>query len=386
MRLCVISPNYPPMMGGIAAYASGLARAFAKAGHEVTVLALSPHRWRGSIGLESGLRTIRIPRLADRLRGLRARLFCRALDREMQASRPDLILVTNWWLEGLSELLLQRRSLPPVLVAGYGREFLPEQASSARTTTHRAVLGKLAGALAISRFTAAQIAAAGVPEDRIIIVPGGIDPERFQPPPDLEQARRTLSFPTGRTLLTIARLIRRKGVDTVIEALPAIAATVPNVHHVIIGDGPERACLADLADRLGVGERVRFLGAVSDADKVACLHLCDCFVMPSRDIPEEPPEGFGIVYLEANVCGKPVIAARSGGVEDAVEDGVSGRLVDPNRPDQLAKAAIALLTDPVGAREMGERGRVRVVTHFTWPAIADPTLAALARTLGPQGE
>jgi phosphatidylinositol alpha-1,6-mannosyltransferase len=176
----------------------------------------------------------------------------------------------------------------------------------------------------------------------------------------------------------VARLVRRKGIDTVVQALPGIAAAGVDVHYRVVGDGPDRDRLLALAQTGGVADRVRLLGSVSDADKIACLHLCDVLAMPSRDLPSEPPEGFGIAYLEANLCGKPCIAADSGGVSEAVEDGLNGLLIDPDSPAQLAEAALRLLGDATLAESMGEAGRRRAVEHFAWPVIAPRFAQAVA--------
>jgi phosphatidylinositol alpha-1,6-mannosyltransferase len=219
--------------------------------------------------------------------------------------------------------------------------------------------------------------AAGMPRDRIRIVPPAIDPAELELPGNKQDGAGELDWPDAPTLLTVTRLVRRKGVDTVIEALPQIASAVPDIEYVVVGEGPEKERLRELSRRLGVESRVHFVGAVSDEQKAACLHLCDVFVMPSRDIPTEPPEGFGIVYLEANVCGKPVIAARTGGVEDAVEDGVNGLLVEPDSPSQVAEAVERLLRDPDTARSIGARGRARVLERFTWDAVGPRFVGAI---------
>jgi glycosyltransferase involved in cell wall biosynthesis len=138
----------------------------------------------------------------------------------------------------------------------------------------------------------------------------------------------------------------------------------------------------ELARSLGVSDRVHLLGSRSEAQKAACLHVCELLAMPSRDIPSEPPEGFGIVYLEANLCGKPVIAARTGGVADAVEDGVNGLLVEPDRPDQVAEAAARLLSNPAEAAALGERGRRRACERFSWTAIAPQFRRAVTELTG----
>jgi phosphatidylinositol alpha-1,6-mannosyltransferase len=146
--------------------------------------------------------------------------------------------------------------------------------------------------------------------------------------------------------------------------------------YVVAGDGPDRGRLVELTRQNGLEESVRFVGPIEDHELPLWYSLGDVFVMPSRS---EPPdvEGFGIVYLEAAACERPVVAARAGGVPDAVSEGVSGLLVEPGDPAGLARALVELLSDPARRADLGRRARERVLTELTWDRIADATLAAL---------
>ena len=155
----------------------------------------------------------------------------------------------------------------------------------------------------------------------------------------------------------------------VIRALPYLLQTVPDVRYIIVGSGPQ-ATLDHLARELRVRDRVIFAGLVPDDDLPAIYALCDLFVMPSRqNLAQQSVEGFGLVYLEANACGKAVVGGRSGGVGDAVQDGVTGLLVDPHDPKDIANAVGILLTNRELARQLGEQGRSRVVKDFTWDTV-----------------
>jgi phosphatidylinositol alpha-1,6-mannosyltransferase len=308
--------------------------------------------------------------------------MARALRETLRSGfRPEAVIATKWSPEGQAYQLTGARRHAPLVLMGHGREFLPEPGRPIRAWAQRAVIRAAAGGIANSRFTAGQLVAAGLPESRVRVVHPGIDPAEFPTLADPEAARARLAWPAGPTLLTICRLVRRKGIDTVIQALPRLAETVPDVRHMVLGRGPDLERLRALAGSLGVTDRVRFLGALSDEDKAAAVHLCDVLVMPSRDIPSEPPEGFGIVYLEANLCGKPVIGADTGGVSDAVEDGVNGLLVQPDRPNEVAEAAARLLRSPEFARRLGEQGKRRAVERFAWSVIAPQFAEAVRRIL-----
>ncbi|HTY08051.1 MAG TPA: glycosyltransferase, partial [Candidatus Edwardsbacteria bacterium] len=161
-------------------------------------------------------------------------------------------------------------------------------------------------------------------------------------------------------------------------ALPAISATCPDLRYVVVGEGPDLPRLRSLAGELGVLDRVTFTGRLDDAAVVALYHACDLFLMPSRTTLEPPNvEGFGISFLEAAACGKPVIGGRSGGIPDAVIDGITGLLVDPNDPRQIAAAALAVLRDPGYARSLGKAGRERAAGR-SWAAVGTTARALLA--------
>jgi phosphatidylinositol alpha-1,6-mannosyltransferase len=168
-------------------------------------------------------------------------------------------------------------------------------------------------------------------------------------------------------LLTIGRLVERKGVDLVIEALPPLLADHPDLAYLVVGSGPREAALRRRARELGLGDRVVFAGAVPDAELPRIYNLARVFVMPSRFIRRKATiEGFGLVYLEAGASGLPVIAGTAGGATDVVRDGENGLLVDPESPAAIGAAIRRLLEHPEEARRMGERGRALALEPPNW--------------------
>jgi len=186
-------------------------------------------------------------------------------------------------------------------------------------------------------------------------------------------------------LLTIGRLDaaeRYKGQDTVIAAMPEITARVPGAEYWVVGDGTDRRRLEALAAGYNVSESVRFLGYVKDV--VPFYRMCDVFVMVAdvvRDGKTVKGEGFGLVFIEAAVFGKPVIAAQCGGATDAVIDGYTGFLVAPGRPDVLADKAVFLLNNPRYAEAMGKRGKAWVLSRFNQRRQLDEFESVLLRSL-----
>ncbi len=157
----------------------------------------------------------------------------------------------------------------------------------------------------------------------------------------------------------------------VLRALPRILHEMPDVKYRIVGDGPERTRLLRLAEELDVRRSVDFAGPVDDVALMDYYRTCDIFVMPSREATDGSDiEGFGIVFLEANLFGKPVIAGRSGGILDAVVDGQTGLIVDPMNIDEIADSVLTLFKDPVFARQLGQQGRERALRDFTYERIA----------------
>jgi phosphatidylinositol alpha-1,6-mannosyltransferase len=171
-------------------------------------------------------------------------------------------------------------------------------------------------------------------------------------------------------IFSLGRLVKRKGFDYVIRALKNIIKKNPdsNIIYLIAGRGPELEYLKKIAyDNFGDNweKYINFIGEISEAEKWALLSLCDIFVMPSRNINGDF-EGFGIVYLEANLAKKPVIAGNSGGVGDAVENGVNGLLVDSENIDEISEAILYLLENKEKRLKMGEWGRDRALLKFNW--------------------
>jgi phosphatidylinositol alpha-1,6-mannosyltransferase len=217
--------------------------------------------------------------------------------------------------------------------------------------------------IAVSRYTRDVAIRVGVSRERLAVIPPGVDL-----PPDGAPARAPDPRPT---LLTVARLTDRyKGHDVMIDALGRLRAEEPDVHWVVVGDGPLRAELEQRTRAAGLSANVTFLGAVDDATRDAWFARAHVFAMPSRLPPGGAGgEGFGIAYLEAAARGVPSVAGRVAGAVDAVVDGETGVLVDPTDAAAVAGAIGLLLREPERARRLGEAARERAVA-FAWPAIA----------------
>jgi phosphatidylinositol alpha-1,6-mannosyltransferase len=220
----------------------------------------------------------------------------------------------------------------------------------------------------------------GVKPEKIHVVHPSVNISRLKSSITPQDVRQQHGLYKKKCLLTVGRLVERKGCDTVIRAMPLILNTVPDAHYLIVGSGPWESRLKSMVIEMGLERHVTFTGYVPD-DKLSAYYLAsDVFVMISREILEHGDlEGFGIVYLEANLLGKPVVAGRSGGVTDAVVHEETGLLVNPDDLREISNGIIRLLSNPEFAKTLGENGRNRVKSSFNGRIAAQEVLNALTR-------
>jgi phosphatidylinositol alpha-1,6-mannosyltransferase len=223
----------------------------------------------------------------------------------------------------------------------------------------------------------------GIKNEKIVKIPPGIDSKIFKPFRNDEMSEtnfvRNNRFrfaqsvtPNTKIILTCGRLVVRKNHISVIRALPKIIKEIPNILYLITGQGPEEQNLKNEVKKLHLENYVKFLSAVSQEDLPALYNLAHIFVMPARDIPEKGDiEGFGVVFLEAAACGLPCIGGQSGGQGEAIENGKTGLLVNPESIDDVASAILKILKSPNLAKKMGETGRNRIIKQFNWKLQTD---------------
>lgn len=200
---------------------------------------------------------------------------------------------------------------------------------------------------------------------KISVVNPGVDNPKFQDTNFKIQISGKHNLQNKIILLSVGRLVKRKGFDMVIKALPDALKEAPDLVYVVAGAGEEEKSLKEAAIKLGLEKKVLFLGDISDQEKWNWLDLCDMFIMPSRNINGDF-EGFGIVFLEANLAQKPVIAGDSGGVGDAVANGLNGLLVNPEDIDDISLAIVELTKDKDLRERLGREGKKRA-EEFLWP-------------------
>ena len=194
----------------------------------------------------------------------------------------------------------------------------------------------------------------------------GIDVDHFIPT-DASALRESLGIAKKKVIVSVGRLVHRKGQDHLIESMPEILKSVPDGHLLLIGEGPYRDHLQKLVDKHNLQSSVTFIGRIQYKDLPLYLCAGDIFAMPSRSrLMGLEVEGLGIVYLEASSCGLPVVAGNSGGAPDAVVQNKTGLVVDGTDNNQIAAAAIELLTNSTESQLMGVTGRQWIVENWRW--------------------
>src|SRR5204863_4359375 len=234
------------------------------------------------------------------------------------------------------------------------------------------IIGNAAVIVAISNWTA-NLALDVVTALDVVVpvetVPLGTTPSHFRPGLDTSAVRAKYGLNGGPWLLTVARLEWHKGIDTTMKALAAVRAAHPGTRYAVVGTGERLAQFEQLRDELRLGDAVRFLGGISDAELPAIYNAADLYVGASRRF-EGLAEGFGISLVDASACGPAVVGGRSGGVPDAVRDREAGIPVDPDYPRAGAAGITRSMRNPERRKRLGAAGRKAVESYYNWDRVA----------------
>ena len=288
-----------------------------------------------------------------------------AAAREMGA---EVLLFGATYPLALTGPRLRSRGLP-YLSAAHGFEYWLSLAPGTHTLMRRATGKATRVPVMCSSFIARTVRTAVPAQVPVDVLYPGADVERFRPDLATENIRVALGLDGAPLVVCVSRLVKRKGQDTLIDALPAIRARVPDARLLIVGGGPDEERLRDRAASLG--DAVVFAGQVPEDDLPRYYAVGDVFAMPCRTrLGGLEVEGWGNVFIEAAACGRPVVVGDSGGARESLVDGETGILVDGKRTEAVADAVASLLADPARAAAMGAAGRERVLRDHTWPEIA----------------
>ncbi|HET6607430.1 MAG TPA: glycosyltransferase [Rhodopila sp.] len=382
----VVANTFPPVHGGSAIVYDSLAR-FGKG--RVSVLA-PQEDYRNGLPIQGWrefdrsapfpihrirlLRTHFLPekaRIFRRLYGIVAELSIRisvlsAIRKIIRTEDVKIVcvgeLVAGGWLAAACRRFFKVKTIIYV----HGEEISTRTSYDQAGLRRRRALADAAGIVAVSRFTRqALIEGLGVPPEKIQLISNGVDLGRFSVQPSAKHLVDRYGLAGRRVLLTVGRLYARKGVDKVIEALPQILRGVPDLVYLVVGAGTYRSTLQALAAEHQVTDHVAFAGAVPDHELTAHYGLADAFIMANRELSDGDTEGFGLVFLEANACGVPVVAGKAGGSTDAVTDRVNGLVIDGTNVGEIVTAVVSLFSDAELRARLIAQGRV-VAEASSW--------------------
>lgn len=373
----MITEYWPPMVGGIENYLWHVAQQLASVGHEVTVVAPKikqgdstagdlANRAVTSDGKGVGVKVIR-KKFYGRIARPRWWRLYKWIKKKARQEKYDMVLCGKGLFEGMVGYLLQRSLGVPYAIFSYGMEI----ECWMQDWRNRNKLSKVArGArvvFCINEQTEDSLKTLGVAEKNIVKAWPGVDEALFKQVTEEEIVAQLKKYDIRRPyVISVGRLIERKGFDVLIEAFGQLDQTeFGNTKLVIVGDGPMLAPLQDAVEKELIDSSVLFLPDVPDDDLPALYAGASLFAMTPRDLNGDI-EGFGLVYMEAAAQGTPAVATRTGGVPEAVIDGGTGIIVEPENADAIKKAMGKLLKDKALRDKMGATAKRRAAEEFNW--------------------
>ncbi len=270
---------------------------------------------------------------------------------------------------GMMAWLLTRIVKIPYFVYAHGEEIAIGSRFPFRRRWMRRIFSDAAGVFANSQFTGSLVEQLGVPVQKIQVIYWGVNPATLNYEKDLVLLKKKYGVSGKKVLLTVSRLIRRKGHYFALKALRELIKEDATLHYLIAGGGEEEVYLKQLVKDFDLKEHVTFLGMVSDESLREIYFLSDLFLMPNIQLENGEVEGFGLVFLEAGAMKKPSIGGESGGTSDAISHEKTGFIVDPYNPQEIKSKVALLLRDPELSKKMGEAASARIRDFFVWDKV-----------------
>ncbi|NMC99442.1 MAG: glycosyltransferase family 4 protein [Bacteroidales bacterium] len=359
--LIVGTSNFKPESGGIAELGHQLTKALHMSGHNITVFA-NLHKDSTNYDKECEYRILRI----------NPNMCYTYLEKEFSNQKPDLIFILSIGSSIISCLRFGKKHNIPVALYVHGIEITkfkgPLFIQIVKKITKKFIIKQCNYIFCNSLNTMRLLLKFGVQSERIKILHPGINTEFLQENSVFISNKFSFIKDNDFIFLTLGRVIERKGIETVIRALKIVISKHQNTKYIIAGpvDEQYKKYLLTIARELNIDSYITFTGMVSDAEKKYLLSRQNCFIMPSKELPDGDVEGFGIVFLEAALFSKPVIAGNSGGIPDAVVHNKTGILVNPYSIDDVANAMIRLLNNNDLCLSFGKAGKERAINRFNW--------------------
>ena len=361
-KIIILTQHYFPDIGGITTWCHEIAKQFVKAGEDIVLITKSYDGFSGQEGVVNMENDIPVIRLNHQnWINKRNKKIYSAI--KQYISDDSIFLCANW-----------KMAFPCYLHNIFGKCSYYTAVHGLDAMESRKInrllqvktFKKSSGIIAVSNYTAGLLNDINL-KTNIKVINNGVDINKFSQEARKPEIEKKYGFRDGTRVLSLGRLIPRKGFDTTIKALALLMNK--NIHYYIAGKGPYEKRLRALADEYKVSDRVHFLGFIPDEEIVSLYNCADIFSMPCRQLPGDV-EGFGITYIEAAACGVPSIAGRNSGAEDAVLQEKTGLLVNPDNVEDTAKALEALINDEAKRHEMGRNARQRVVKELAWDKVA----------------
>ena len=357
-KLLLITIDFPPQTGGVANYLANFSKNLSA--DNLFVLA-NKHEYSQHFDGQQPYKIIRENLYYKYLWPKWLKTFALA-KKIIKKEKIEQLIISHILPMGYLALMLKL----PFIVILHGYDIMNAQKSSWKKYWAIKILAQAKHIIVNSHHTQNQVLNLGINQNKITIVYPcpNIKPEQLNEH-EKQTIKNELDLHHKKILLSVGRLVTRKGFDKVIETLPEVIKQIPNLIYIIVGNGPDKGRLEKLAEDLKVRGNLIITEDIPNSNLPAFYDLADIFIMPARQIDEDV-EGFGIVYLEANLFGKPVIAGKSGGVEDAVIDNQTGILVNPENVQEIVQTILKLFSEPELANKLGVQGKERVLREFQW--------------------
>jgi phosphatidylinositol alpha-1,6-mannosyltransferase len=369
--IILLTNEFPPVGGGISTYCGALANEFTSLGEKIVVVAAKKTKDDLSFDEKQPFPIHRVGENTFSLCRHLARLI--TLNKYTKKYNPSLLWASDWRTGIIVSIIAIIHNIP-YIVSAYGSEILLLHQNKIKNTIGNYIFSKAKAILCDSHYAKKLILEIGAKNKNIKVITLGVDPSFFRVKHhDIDVLKKDIFLTDRKVILTLARLTPRKGHDIVIKSLEKIKIEIPQVIYLIAGSGEDEQRLKQLVENLNLQHFVLFTNHIREEDKPLYYHACDVFAMISRQ-EDDKVEGFGLSFLEAAACGKPVVAGRHGGVEDAVIDGHTGILVEPFDVEATANALILLLTNDELAWQLGQNALKNVETEANWKNVAIKTL------------
>lgn len=364
-KILLVTNDFGPRTGGIETFVIGLLERIT--GHEVTVFTSQQgetseydQQWLDKFG-------VRVIRDRSKIL-LPSWRVTRAVKKVVESHNIEIVVFGAAAPLALMSSALRKSGVKKIIALTHGHEVWWAKIFPFNLAIKR--IGKGVDHLTyLGEFTRQAISKALTDKSikEMVKIAPGIDTAHFIPQPDGMQKRKELGLQDKKIIISVGRLVHRKGQDKLIEAMPDVLRKIPNAHLLIVGEGPYKNHLEKLVNKLSLKENITFAGRIMYDRLPSYLSAADLFAMPSRSrFFGLEVEGLGIVYLEASACGIPVLAGNSGGAPDAVLEGVTGFCVDGTNVAEIASAVIEICSDAERASHMGAAGRNWIVDQWRW--------------------